>query len=184
MESLVIKSTLSILILIAPSLAMAEASVMENTPAEYEKAINELKFAKSIECFFPQGVTTNWQGKSMKLEEDRFSNAFHFDNIDVLNKKQARVIGNAGATDARAFMSPTGITFIEITDIGNFTYTTVFPSYLGTKKINFEPQKDIFLYQKAYIAVFSRHIYAPIIGAMPSQYYGFCRILEQISLGR
>nr|WP_161503498.1 hypothetical protein [Legionella pneumophila] len=114
----------------------------------------------------------------MKLEEDHISNAIHFDNIDTSNKKQARMIAKLGATDVRAFMSPSGITFIEVTDTGNFIYTTVFPSYLGDKKINSEPQKDTFLFQKAYIAVTSRHIYAPIIGAMPSQLHGYCRILE------
>ncbi|CCD06488.1 hypothetical protein [Legionella pneumophila] len=88
------------------------------------------------------------------------------------------MIAKLGATDVRAFMSPSGITFIEVTDTGNFIYTTVFPSYLGDKKINSEPQKDTFLFQKAYIAVTSRHIYAPIIGAMPSQLHGYCRILE------
>jgi hypothetical protein len=114
----------------------------------------------------------------MKLEEDHMSNAIHFDNIDISNKKQARMIANGGATDVRALMSPTGITFIEVTGIGNFMYTTVFPSYLGNKKINSEPQKDAFLFQKAYIAVTSRHSYAPTIGAMPSQFHGYCRILE------
>lgn len=84
----------------------------------------------------------------MKLEEDHISNAIHFDNIDTSNKKQARMIAKLGATDVRAFMSPSGITFIEVTDTGNFIYTTVFPSYLGDKKINSEPQKDTFLFKK------------------------------------
>lgn len=175
-----IKPALSILffILIAPALAIAEAPDLGEPPTEYKMAIYELISAKSIECHFPQGSFANWQGKSMKLEEDHMSNAIHFDNIDTSNKKQARMIANGGATDVRAFMSPTGITFIENTDIGNFIYTTVFPSYLGNKKINSEPQKDTFLFQKAYIAVTSRHSYAPIIGAMPSQFHGYCRILE------
>lgn len=175
-----IKSTWSILffILFTPTLAIAEMATPGELPTEYKRAIYELVSAKSIECYFPQGSFANWQEQSMKLEEDHMSNAIHFDNIDISNKKQARMIGNGGATDIRAFMSPTGITFIENTDIGNFIYTTVFPSYLGSKKINSEPQKDTFLFQKAYIAVTSRHIYAPIIGPMPSQFHGYCRILE------
>ncbi|QDP71543.1 hypothetical protein FOG18_02615 [Legionella israelensis] len=200
-----IKSTLSILffILIAPTLAIAElpelpdpdlpvltnpdkeeASAKSNPndlgerATEYKTAINKLKSSKSIKCYFPQGVLANWQGESLKLEEDRMSNATHFDNIDISGKGRARLIGNMGATDVLAVISPTGITFIEYTDVGNVTYTTVFPSYLGNKKINSEPKKDTFLFQEAYIAVFSRHIYAPIIGAMPSQFHGYCRILE------
>lgn len=165
-------------ILIAPTLAIAEAPASGEPPPEYKMAISELMSAKSIECYFPQGSFANWQGQSMKLEEDHMSNAIHFDNIDISNKKQARMIANGGAGDVRAFMSPTGITFIENTDIGNFIYTTVFPSYLGDKKINSQPQKDAFLFQKAYIAVTSRHSYAPVIGAMPSQFHGYCRILE------
>lgn len=175
-----IKFALSILffILIAPSLAMAEGSANGKLPPEYEMAINELKSAKSIECYFPQGSFANWKGKSMKLEEDRFSNAIHFDNIDSSGKRRARLIGNMGATDVLVFASPTGITFIEQTEIGNFIYTTVFPSYLGDKKINSEPSKNTFLFQKAYIAVTSRHGYHPLTGAMPSQFHGYCRILE------
>ncbi|AMV15243.1 TPA: hypothetical protein ACHW7I_002947 [Legionella pneumophila] len=175
-----IKPALSILffILIAPVLAIAEEPGLGKQSIENDAAFYELKSAKSIECYFPQGSFANWRGQSMKLEEDHISNAIHFDNIDTSNKKQARMIAKLGATDVRAFMSPSGITFIEVTDTGNFIYTTVFPSYLGDKKINSEPQKDTFLFQKAYIAVTSRHIYAPIIGAMPSQLHGYCRILE------
>ena len=178
-----LKSKLNILflILIAPTLALAELPKLtdpDEVPQEYKMAIYELISAKSIECYFPKGSFANWRGQSMKLEEDRMSDAIHFDNIDITDKNQARMIANVGATDVRVFMSPTGITFIENTNIGNFMYTTVFPSYLGNKKINSEPQKDTFLFQKAYIAVTSRHSYAPIIGAMPSQFHGYCRILE------
>lgn len=176
-----IKSTLSILffILITPALAIAaETPAPGEPPTEYKMAISELISAKSIECYFPQGSFANWKGKSMKLEEDHMSKAIHFDNIDTSNKNQARMIANVGAADVQAFMFPTGITFIEKTKIGNIIYTTVFPSYLSDKKINSEPQKDTFLFQKAYIAVTSRHIYAPTIGAMPSQFHGYCRIME------
>lgn len=175
-----IKHPLSFLffILITPSLAISASSASGKLPPEYEMAISELKSAKSIECYFPQGSFANWQGNSMKLEEDRMSDATHFDSIDISNKKQARMIANGGATDVFAFMSPTGITFVENTDIGNFIYTTVFPSYLGNKKINSEPSKNTFLFQKAYIAVTSRHIYSPMTGAMPSQFHGYCRILQ------
>lgn len=174
------KSTLNILffILLAPTLAIAEVLDLGDGATEYEIAINKLKSAKSIECYFPQGMLADWKGESLKLTEDRMSNATHFDNIDTSDKNRARLIGNAGAVDVRAFISPTGITFVEVTGVGNFTYTTVFPSYLGNKKINSEPKKEAFPFQEAYIAVWSRHIYAPIIGAMPSQFHGYCRILE------
>ncbi|WP_454783992.1 DUF4124 domain-containing protein [Legionella sp. WA2024007413] len=160
-----------------PQSPQSKPSDLGKRPPEYETAIYELKSAKTIECYFPQGMIANWQGKTMKLEEDHMSNAIHFDNIDLSNKKHARMIGNLGATDVIAFGSPSGITFTEVTDVGNLMYTTVFPFYLGNKRINSEPS-NTFLFQKAYIAVTSRHIYAPIIGPMPSQIQGYCRILE------
>ncbi|GGI82671.1 hypothetical protein [Legionella impletisoli] len=174
------RSTLRIIffILISPTLAVAEVPEHQERLSEYKIAFKKLISAKSIECYFPQGVLANWKGKTMVLEEDRFSNAVHFDNIDISGKGRARLIGNLGATDVLAFATPTGITFIEKTDIGNFIYTTIFPSYLGDKKINSEPQKNTFLFQEAYIAVTSRHGYHPITGATPSQFHGYCRILE------
>lgn len=168
--------------LITSTLAIASSPFIPDPdiiiqPIEYDAAFFRLKSAKSIECYFPKGMLANWQGKEMALKEDQMSTVIHFDNIDVLDKKQARMIA-LNATDVRAFISPNGITFIEITDNGNFIYTTVFPSYLKNKKINSEPQKDSLLFQEAFIAVSSRHIYAPRIGAMPSQFHGYCRILE------
>ncbi|RUR11575.1 hypothetical protein [Legionella septentrionalis] len=171
-----IKSKLRIIIfiLVVPVLAIADPN---KVPQKYKTAIYELMSAKSLECYFPKGAIANWQGKTMKLEEDHMANAIHFDNIDTNDKKRARMIGNMGATDVLASMSPTGITFIEFTDVGNVMYTTVFPTYLGDKKINSDPQKNKLFFQKAYIAVYSRHIYDPIIGPMPSQFHGYCRIL-------
>lgn len=170
------KFSILFLILIAPTLALAELPDLGDP--EYKIAFKKLISAKSIECYFPQGVRANWQGGAMKLEEDHFSDATHFDNIDLSGKGRARVIGNRGTTDIMAFASPTGITFIEKTDIGNLIYTTVFPSYLGDKKINSEPKKNTFLFQEAYIAVTSRHAYHLRYGIMPAQYYGYCIILE------
>lgn len=175
-----IKSTLSILffILIVSPLSKADTPEHDKQLSEYKKAIGELKSAKSIECYFPQGTFANWTGQSMKLVEDHMSDAIHFDNIDTTNKNQARMIGNLGATDVKAFMSPTGVTFIESTDIGNFIYTTIYPTYLGNKKINSEPSKNTFLFENSYIAVTSRHGYHPFLGASSSQFHGYCRIME------
>ncbi|CCD06487.1 hypothetical protein [Legionella pneumophila] len=84
-----IKPALSILffILIAPVLAIAEEPGLGKQSIENDAAFYELKSAKSIECYFPQGSFANWRGQSMKLEEDHISNAIHFDNIDTSNKK-------------------------------------------------------------------------------------------------
>ena len=125
-----IKSTFSILffILIAPTLAIAELPALPENPdvdvkstddlgghrIDYDASIYLLKSAKSIECYFPQGMRANWQGKTMELKEDHMPNAVHFNNIDISDKKQARMIGSVGASDVRAFMSPIGITLLKL----------------------------------------------------------------------
>lgn len=169
------------LILSVPIIAMANElpqSDPNNLKTQYLKAMKSLADTKSLKCFFPQGKFVTWKGKKIAVEDDHMSNAILFDNIDVFKEKKARIIGNAGAEDVVAFISPTGITFIESTEVGNKVYTSVFPTYIEDKEFNSGPRRDSFQYEKAFIAVTSRHIYIPIHGVMISQYYGYCVIFN------
>ena len=173
------KISLFILFLITPLFAGAEFKPLSKEAFnQYEEAIKSLASVKSLKCYFPKGTLVSWKSNKIKLVNDPMGNPIHFDNIDAIKKRRARIIGNLGSADVFAYISPTGITFIEETKVGNKIFTSVFPSYLGDKKINGEPQNDSYLYQKAFIAVTSRHIYIPSATAMPSQFYGFCRIFD------
>jgi hypothetical protein len=118
--------------------------------------------AKCLKCSFKEGVSTSWHAKGVKIESDQWKGDTIFDSIDIKQGK-ARIVGNQGASDIILIGSPSGITFIENTGIGNMVFTTVFPLY--------RPGTDQFC------AVMSRHMNL-ITEALPSQYYGTCRVWE------
>jgi hypothetical protein len=105
----------------------------------------------------------NWKGKTVKVEPDNsHSGTSHFDSID-LQTKTARLIGNAGAGDVSILLGVSGLTFIEQTGAGNFSFTTIFPFY---KQNTTE-----------FIAVTSRHMNL-IKYLLPFQYHGTCKVWE------
>ena len=134
---------------------------IDSISAEDDVFSNLLR-AKCIKCSFREGVSTSWHAKGVKIESDKMKDAIVFDSIDIKQGK-ARIIGNQGASDIILIGSPSGITFIETTGIGNMIFTTVFPYY--------KPGTDQFC------AVMSRHMNL-ITGALPSQFYGTCRVWE------
>ena len=145
-------------------------------------ALEKLMSAKSLVCEFPTGTFADWQGATLKLDNDRMKGQYHFDNINLKNKS-ARVIGNIGAVDVMVFASPGGLTFMEATGMGNMIYTTVFPSYLAQKTIPGATEPDALTKSqlpKAFMAVMSRHLFDPELThlPMPSQFHGYCRVLE------
>ena len=148
------------------SLTLLATLVYGQTPTP-----NQLFKAKSIKCTYGNGTVANWailgSDGSPKLETALFAESkadcsVVFDSID-LEKGTARVIGNNGATDVSAKRTPQGVTFIEITPVGNVVIDTVFAKFKqGTSE---------------FICVESRHndgLSSPI----PSQYHGTCKILE------
>jgi hypothetical protein len=120
--------------------------------------------AKCLKCSFKEGVSTSWHAKDkgVKIESNQWKGDTIFDSIDIKQGK-ARIIGNQGSSDIILIESLSGITFIEKTDIGNMVFITVFPLY--------KPGTDQFC------AVMSRHMNL-ITEALPSQYYGTCRVWE------
>jgi hypothetical protein len=100
------------------------------TNAIYAKddVFEHLLGAKCLKCSFKEGVSTTWHAKAVKIESDQWKADTIFDSIDFKQGK-ARCIGNQGASDITLIGSPSGITFIENTGIGNMVFTTVFPFY-------------------------------------------------------
>ena len=127
-----------------------------------DDVFSRLLGAKCLKCSFKEGVSTSWYAKGVKIESDQWKGDTIFDSIDIKQGK-ARIVGNEGASDIILIGSPSGITFIENTGIGNMVFTTVFPLY--------RPGTDQFC------AVMSRHMNL-ITEALPSQYYGTCRVWE------
>jgi len=127
-----------------------------------EDAFSRLLEAKCLKCSFKKGFSTSWHATGVKTESDQWKGDTVFDSIDIKQGK-ARIIGNQGASDIISIGSPSGITFIETTGIGNMIFTTVFPLY--------RHETDQFC------AVMSRHMNL-LTEALPSQYYGTCTIWE------
>ena len=136
--------------------------VYTNSISAEDDLFSRLLRAKCLKCSFKEGVSTSWHAKGVKIESDQWKGDTIFDSIDTKNGK-ARIVGNRGASDVILIGSPSGITFIETSDIGNMVFTTVFPLY--------RPGTDQFC------AVMSRHMNL-ITESLPSQYYGTCRVWE------
>ena len=96
--------------------------------AAAQDPFEQLIKAKSLKCHFGAGSVGTWKNGTLVVKQDTFDADFHFDNIDF-KAQQVRVIGNKGADNGTAVLTPTGATFIERTSGGNFAFTTVFPDY-------------------------------------------------------
>ena len=121
--------------------------------------------AKSIMCNFDKGTVAEFDGADVKVSFANFGedNAVSFTSIDL---GESRAIVRGSSENAVAILlTPTGLTFIEKTGVGNFIFTTVYLT----------PQAD-----GSFPAVTSRHIDTGIFGSrpLPSQYYGICAVAE------
>jgi hypothetical protein len=133
-----------------------------NMVAAEEQVFLRLLGAKCLKCSFKEGVSTSWNSNGVEVESDQWKGDTIFDSIDIKQGK-ARIVGNQGVSDTILVGSPAGITFIESTGTGNMVFTTVFPFY--------KPGTNDFC------AVMSRHMNL-MTEALPSQYYGTCKIWE------
>lgn len=131
-----------------------------DTSSDGPAELNELMVTRSLKCTFGPGVSAEWDSGELQVERVKWGTTtpFHFDSIDAA-EGSARMIGNAGSEDVRVLPTPNGLTFVEITAVGNLNFTTVFASVrAGTHEFH---------------AVTSRHV--SIFGPLPSQYYGSCK---------
>ena len=128
------------------------------------KPIYHLINARSIGCELDRGTQASWDGGKLKLKGSNFGEGgkVTFDSIDT-RKGKARLIGNVGAEDVVVLITPSGLTFVEQTAMGNLNFTTVFSAYDSSSLHRF-------------IAVSSRHM--NFNSPFPSQYHGTCSILE------
>ena len=125
-------------------------------------AANPLAAAQSLQCAFTSYAVTGWKdGKPFTVTADEVLGF----QIVVLNlkKSRGRIVGAGGAEDATVVLTPTGLTAIEQTAIGNFLTTTVFTTGGSDGR---------------FLAIHSRHIGDPASEPSPSQHFGSCRIVN------
>jgi hypothetical protein len=120
--------------------------------------------ARSIRCEWGRGTQADWDGGKLSLEQGTFGRdaSLTFDSIDI-EKRTARILGNAGASDVVVIPTPVGLTFFEQTALGGVNVTTVFASGVGANK--------------QLVGVTSRHL-STFGGPFPSQWHGPCRIFN------
>ena len=118
----------------------------------------------SFRCNFTDGQITNFdKGSPSTKRENKFTELI-FDQIDI-NKKTARLIGNAGVAQVQALEGDESIHLVEITNSGNLNMTTIFLT---------DKNKSIGIFP----VVHSRHIKIAS-SPLPSQYVGLCKELLQ-----
>lgn len=140
-------------------LLMVAASVIEISDASGQ----DLLQARSIRCEWERGTQAEWDNGKLSLKQGSFGKdaTVTFDSINI-QKRTARIVGNAGASDVVVIPTADGMTFLERTALGSVNVTTVFAEGVG-------PSKQL-------VGVTSRHI--SLSGPFPSQWHGPCRILQ------
>jgi hypothetical protein len=123
--------------------------------------IEKLMKAKTIKCFMKKGSSANWDNNKINIKQDTWDEVLVFDNIN-LPKNTARFIANQGSCDVMALFTGAGLTLIETTPAGGLTITTVYHT--------------LQMPDGSYCCVHSRHVYG--LTPFPSQYYGYCKIIE------
>lgn len=136
-------------------------------PAEGNSLIHTLSLTRSLKCTFGTVMQGDWKGGTLSTNKNiNQSFELHFDGVEIA-KQKARLIGNQGANDVAVTLTPSNLTFFEMTPSGNLNITTVFPTYKkGTKE---------------FIAVTSRHLMLPGLAddfPFPSQHHGSCQVWE------
>jgi len=131
-------------------------------PAEGNNLLHTLSHTRSLKCTFITVMQGGWEGGSLSTSKKNESFELYFDGIEIA-KKKARLIGNQGACDVAVTLTPRGLTFVEMTPVGNTNFTTVFPAY----------KKET----KEFIAVTSRHLMLVDV-PFPSQLHGSCQVGE------
>lgn len=140
----------------------------------WKSAESWLRKASLIRCDFDEGGGANWHsdalnGVSSHARGESFGKdgVIRFDNID-LEQGTARMIGNAGADDVRAFATGAGLNFFEQTGSGSVILVTVF----------FNSPEGEQPGSGALAAVMSRHLAGLLGPPSSSQFYARCRVQQ------
>jgi hypothetical protein len=116
----------------------------------------------SLQCTYTTYADALWTGGAVKVEIKPQTFTFQIAAIDA-KRGSARIVGNAGAAEATSVLTPTGLTILERTPLGNFNVTTVFTGGAQAGK---------------YISVHSRHIGSLDATPEVTQNYGTCEVPE------
>lgn len=140
-------------------IVLGSSDIAESQISNFDR----LLAAKSLKCSFPVVSEVDWDsGKPNVSTKYSRKLDLHFDSINWKEGK-ARLIGNLGAGDVKSLATPYGLTFIEITPVGNLIFTTVMAYY--------DKEGD-------FVAMSSRHMMLLDGKPFPSQNYGSCRIWD------
>ena len=135
------------------------------------EAMGKLRQADSLICVFSNGATSEWKKGQPVVTVDKMTGSNDptiFAQIDIKANK-AVMGGNLGNGPIQAFITTSGLHFLEITDSGNLMHTTVFPKFADLGNL---PTKHRFY------AVHSRHSFLLNHKILPSQYNGICTAQE------
>jgi len=139
------------------------------TSASAANTLENLLNAKTIRCTVKDGYTSEFKGSKITTEKGVFSskpedNVLTVAKIDF-KKGTAIVIGNAGTDDILIRPGEVGLNLIDFTSSGALISGTI---YSNTNS------------EGNYFYVTSRHTQLPGDPAlsMPSQWTGFCKIIE------
>ena len=132
-------------------------------PARADEAFSQLIRARCLQCEFTAGVSTSLQsGKLVSSPGSSPKELLTFDAIDPKTRTARLIAGEV--SDVLVVPTVAGLTFVQETDAGNLTFTTVFGSYAtGSQR---------------YVAVISRHMDNSAGAPVPSQFYGTCSVLK------
>jgi hypothetical protein len=125
----------------------------------------KLAAAKTIKCTWGEQALIEYLDGSVKFSINPWSSKTedsiaYFSEIDLV-QGTAKFIGNQGSVPLRAYVSPMGLAFLEVTEGGSVMLTTIFSEKSGGKE---------------YLGSHARHV--EFLVPMPSLTYGRCEIWE------
>ena len=146
-------------------LAFLFVSSRVEASSHFENFIDDKRIfeAKTVKCVYPTTAIVNWEeldDPDPEIDEPDKPLEYTFDSI---GQKQARLIGNVGASDVVVVRTGEGLHLLEILPFGSVNTTTIYPNRENVSGGDFA-------------SVSSRHPY--LFGPIPSQHYGKCKVLE------
>lgn len=156
----------TLLLVFAPTIALAYS---EDSASDRLSRIDTdtLLSANGLRCIFKNGINLIVSNSTLNMRESSFASSPEDGVVNITkidrNKMTANLVGNNGYTEVAAVLGNDKISFIEIVPSGSTNIYTVYSERISTNG--------------EFIAVTSRH--SSVVGqALPSQYYGTCKVLE------
>lgn len=153
---------LALIVLAMLSLSNAQEQPKVTLP-ELVKPDPDFGSIKTFRCDFQTGEGRDSFEKPNARIKDGGLGELLFDNLNYKNGT-ARLIGNVGSSDVILLDGMLAVSFIERTDVGGVTITTIFKGANVGLRLS-----------QTYRAVSSRHIARTIGGESTTQHYGTCK---------